>query len=138
MAASRPFPLLENLYEAAEEIWFSLSHADWLEAFAAHPKIGSGHAAPRQQARTADWSGDEQSGMKAADESVRDELAEANRLYEEKFEFIFIVCATGKTGSEMLAICRARLRNSAETEMRLAAEEQRKITALRLDKVLEQ
>lgn len=138
MVASRPFPLLENLYERAEGVWFLLKPADWLEAFAAHPKIGSSKPAPIQQMRAAAWSSGEQSGVDGAGDAVRDELAEANRLYEHKFGFIFIVCATGKSADEMLAICRARLGNSAETEMRIAADEQRKITEIRLNKLLEQ
>lgn len=70
-------------------------------------------------------------------EGVRDDLAGANRLYEAKFGFIFIVCATGKTAGEMLAICHARLGNSAETELQIAAGEQRQITEIRLGKLLE-
>ena len=137
MTEARAFPTLENLYESAESIWFSLSSVDHLEAFASHPKIGSKNAAPRQQAKSAEWSSGEQSGMQTAEDSVRDQLAEANRLYEAKFGFIFIVCATGKTADEMLAICRARLGNSRETEIRIASEEQRKITEIRLNKLLE-
>jgi OHCU decarboxylase len=137
MAESRPFAMLEILFERADSIWLSLSPADWLEAFAAHPKIGSNKGGPTQKKRAASWSAGEQSGMDAADNAVRNELAEANRLYEEKFGFIFIVCASGKSAHEMLAICLARLGNSAETEMRIAAEEQRKITELRLNKLLE-
>ena len=137
MTASRPFAMLENLYERAESIWFSLTAADWLEAFAAHPKIGSRKPAPAQQLRAAKWSGGEQSGVDAADETVKNQLADANRLYQKKFGFIFIVCATGKTADEMLAICRARLGNSTKTELRIAAEEQRKITEIRLNKLLE-
>src|SRR5258708_39418985 len=96
MAESRPFPMLENLFEEAESIWWSLSPEDWLEAFAAHPKIGSTKAATSQQRQAAEWSAGEQSGMDLAADKVREQLAEANRLYEEKFGFIFIVCASGK------------------------------------------
>ena len=137
MAKARPFAMVEDLYENAENIWFSLSSVDHLEAFACHPKIGSKKTAPKQQAKSAKWSSGEQSGMKSADEKIKKQLAEANRLYLEKFGFIFIVCATGKSADEMLAICRARLRNSASTELQLAAEEQRKITEIRLNKLLE-
>ena len=137
MAEERPFVMIENLYQSAENIWFSLSSVDHLEAFASHPKIGSKKAAPTQQAKAAKWSSDEQSGVKTADNSIKNELAEANRLYLEKFGFIFIVCATGKSAEEMLAICRARLGNSAATELQIAAEEQRKITEIRLNKLLE-
>lgn len=137
MTEARPFAMLENLYESAESVWFSLSSADHLEAFASHPKIGSQNAAPWQQAKSAEWSSGEQSAMQTAEDTVRNQLAKANRLYEAKFGFIFIVCATGKTADEMLAICRARLGNSAETELKIAAEEQRKITEIRLNKLLE-
>ena len=137
MDEARPFEMIENLYQSAERIWFSLSPVDHLEAFASHPKIGSKKAAPKQQANSAKWSSDEQSGMKTADDKLKNELAEANRLYLEKFGFIFIVCATGKSAQEMLAICRARLRNSLTTELQIAAQEQSKITEIRLNKLLE-
>jgi OHCU decarboxylase len=137
MAAERPFGMIENLYQSAESIWSSLSSADHLEAFASHPKIGSKKPAPKQQAKSAKWSSNEQSGLETANDEVKNDLAEANRLYLEKFGFIFIVCATGKSAAEMLAICRARLRNSLATELQIAAEEQRKITEIRLNKLLE-
>jgi OHCU decarboxylase len=137
MAEVRPFPMLEDLFATAEKVWFSLAPADRLEAFAAHPKIGSKKSAPAQDMRAADWSGAEQSGMAAASDDVREQLAEVNRLYEDKFGFIFIVCATGRSADEMAAIARARLGNSLETEMQLASEEQAKITEIRLSKLLE-
>ena len=137
MTAGRPFAMLENLFESADRIWWSLTSADHLEAFAAHPKIGSKQAAKKQQARSAVWSEGEQSQVDSAAANVLDKLTEANRLYEEKFGFIFIVCATGKSADEMLAIAQARLGNSKQTEMRIAADEQRKITAIRLNKLLE-
>ena len=137
MAQQRPFPMVENLFTSAENTWFALSSADHLEAFASHPKIGSTNAAPTQKAKSAKWSSDEQSGMHVAEEKTKSELSQANRLYLEKFGFIFIVCATGKSADEMLAICRARLRNSLATELQIAAEEQRKITEIRLSKLLE-
>lgn len=137
MSGSRPFRLLTYLFETGEEIWFSLSINDHLEAFAAHPKIGSTKAAASQKKRAADWSGGEQSKAADATDDVKQQLAEANRLYQEKFGFIFIVCATGRSADEMLAICRARTRNSVETELKLAAIEQWKITEIRLNKLLE-
>lgn len=138
MTDERPFVTLENLFTAAEENWFALSAADQLEAFAAHPKIGDTPQTSESTSRSADWSTGEQSGVSDADDAVRAELAEVNRLYHEKFGFIFIVCATGKSAREMLAIAKARIRNSVQTELALAAEEQNKITRLRLDKFLEQ
>jgi len=137
MAADRPYAMLENLYEAADNIWFSLPVADHLEAFASHPKIGSKKSGTKQTEKSAAWSKKEQLAVDAAADDVREQLAEANRLYQDKFGFIFIVCATGKTADEMLAIARARLGNSVETELQIAAEEQAKITELRLNKLLE-
>ncbi|MFN0139188.1 MAG: 2-oxo-4-hydroxy-4-carboxy-5-ureidoimidazoline decarboxylase [Pyrinomonadaceae bacterium] len=137
MTRSRPYPMLENLFVTAEKIWFSLPIADHLEAFAAHPKIGSEKSSSAKSDRSANWSESEQSGMNEADRQVRSSFVEANRLYEDKFGFIFIVCATGKTAEEMLAVCRARLSNSVQTELEIAAEEQQKITEIRLCKLLE-
>lgn len=137
MAAARPFAMLDGLFETADRIWRSLLTADHLEAFAAHPKIGSKKATAGQNVQAVNWSAAEQSGMNAAIKDVRDELADVNGLYEDKFGFIFIVCASGKSAEEMLAICRARLGNSVETEFAIAAEEQRKITEIRLKKLLE-
>jgi len=137
MAAARPFPMLEHLFKHAGQIWRSLAAADWLEAFAAHPKIGSAKPAPVQHKRAADWSAGEQSGLADAAEDVRRKLAEANELYERRFGFIFIVCATGKSAGEMLAICEERLKNSAADEIANAAAEQQKITEIRLAKLLE-
>ena len=130
--------MLEKLFETAERVWFALSTADQLEAFAAHPTIGSRKAAASQKKQAADWSAGEQSGVATAESEVGEQLAAVNRLYEKKFGFIFIVCATGKSADEMLAICRARLGNTPETELKIAAEEQRKITEIRLNKLLEQ
>jgi OHCU decarboxylase len=137
MTDARPFRSLEHLFHEAEEAWFSLPTADHLEAFAAHPKIGDSQPAASQQERSADWSLGEQSGVEDAEQTTRAELAEVNRLYHEKFGFIFIVCATGKSADEMLAIAKARVRNSVETELKIAAEEQNKITRIRLEKLLE-
>jgi OHCU decarboxylase len=136
MTEARPFAGVSALLEKAERVWRSLDAEDLLEAFAAHPKIGARGAAPKQQAQSAEWSRGEQSGTRSAADSVLDALAEANRLYEEKFGYIFIVCATGKSAEEMLETCRRRLNNDAEAELRIAAEEQLKITEIRLRKLL--
>jgi OHCU decarboxylase len=137
MTAARPFRMVEPLFRAAETIWFSLVPGDWLEAFAAHPKIGSDMPVRSQKKQGAEWSKGEQAGVAAANNDIKEQLAGANRLYREKFGFIFIVCATGKSADEMLAICKARIGNSAATELRIAAEEQLKITDIRLTKLLE-
>jgi OHCU decarboxylase len=136
LAAHRPFGEARELAAAADEIWWRLGERDWLEAFAAHPKIGGQRAAREQGAQASAWSEQEQAGARDAGQATLDELADANRAYEEKFGHIFIVCATGKTAEEMLALLRARLPNDAVTELRNAAEEQRKITKLRLEKLL--
>ncbi len=137
MGKIRPFPTVAALFDQAEKIWWNLAAPDWLEAFAAHPQIGDRGAAPKQQELSAEWSKGEQSGIDAAAGGVREALAEANRLYQEKFGYIFIVCATGKSAEEMLGLCRARLHNSADAELPIAAEEQRKITEIRLKKLLD-
>jgi OHCU decarboxylase len=136
LAAQRPFGDVEKLMTAAEQIWWNLGEQDWLEAFSAHPKIGGRRAQRPQDAQARSWSEEEQAGARDIDEATQDELAEANRAYEQKFGYIFIVCATGKTAAGMLTLLRARLGNNAGIELRNAADEQRKITRLRLEKLL--
>lgn len=126
MLARRPFPGDAALLAAAREEWFRLGEDDWLEAFSHHPRIGDRALAPH------DLPAKEQSGVATAKASVLDELAAANDAYLARFGFIFIVCATGKSAEEMLALLRARLPNDRATELHKAAEEQAKITALRL------
>lgn len=135
MTAARPFVDTTALLQQAAHIWRSLTASDWLEAFAAHPKIGARKTG--QPAQSARWSNAEQSGMNNASDAVRDDLAEANRLYEARFGYLFIVCATGKSASEMLTLCRQRLANEATVELHSAAQEQHQITEIRLRKLLE-
>jgi len=130
MAAARPFRSLDAMRERAGEIWASLGRRDWLEAFAAHPKIGERRAG-------AAWSTAEQSGMASATDDVTTGLAARNREYERRFGYIFIVCATGRSAGEMLALLDARITNDPDRELAIAAEEQRRITALRLAKLLD-
>ena len=134
MAAVRPFAGVEAMAGTAEARWSALDRADWLEAFAAHPTIGAGKAG--EAGKAGRWSDEEQAGVADAAEQTKQRLADANRAYEARFGYIFIVCATGKTGSEMLALLEARLRHDAGEELRIAAEEQRKITQLRLRKLI--
>jgi OHCU decarboxylase len=134
MAAKRPFKMLDDLYSSAEALWFSSTPSDWLEAFAAHPKIGSSAS---NASNFGKWSGEEQAKAAAASLDVKEQLAKANRLYEERFGFIFIVCATGRTAEDLLANCVDRLRNPMADEIKVAAMEQHKITVLRLNKLLE-
>jgi OHCU decarboxylase len=136
MARRRPYRSQADVHDAIHEVWWALDPEDWDEAFRAHPRIGERKAAPAQSARAAAWSMQEQAGAAAADDEIAAALAEGNRAYEERFGRIYIVCASGKTADEMLAILRARLQNDPETELRAAAAEQAKITELRLEKLL--
>ena len=136
MLARRPFKSRTAVLSAADDIWRSLGPADWREAFSHHPQIGERKSATPQSERGTAWAAGEQSGVERARDDVRAELAAANREYEQRFGYIFIVFATGKSAEEMLALARERLRNDPDTELRIAAEEQRKITWLRLNKLL--
>lgn len=136
MIASRPFASPAVLLEAADSVWLGLDEAAWREAFAHHPKIGDREALRSRFATTAAWAADEQAGASVAAENVLQALAEGNAEYERRFGYIFIVCATGKTAPEMLALLRERLPHSPQEELPVAAAEQAKITRLRLRKLL--
>lgn len=136
MATEHPFASENELMNTAAAIWNDLQTSDRLEAFLAHPMIGETKPAQTQQARSAEWSAGEQAGMSSANERLRQELIAANRAYYEKFGFVFIVCATGKSAEEMLELCRVRFGNDRETEIVIAAREQQHITEIRLRKVL--
>ena len=129
MTGARPFDDVDAMIAHGEGIWTSLEAADRLEAFAAHPRIGEWRAVSA-------WSSEEQAGMRLADQPMLEKLAALNVDYQERFGYIFIVCATGKSSGEMLALLEARLSNDAPTELAVAAEEQRKITALRLRRLV--
>jgi 2-oxo-4-hydroxy-4-carboxy-5-ureidoimidazoline decarboxylase len=135
MASHRPFDSPEAVFAMADTVWASLPESDWHEAFDSHPRIGE-KKAKAATAKSLDWSGGEQAAAKL-DEQTQAELAEANREYEAKFGRIFLVCATGKSATEMLGILRRRLKNDAKTELQEAAEQQRQITQLRLRKWLQ-
>ena len=136
MAAERPFRTEGELIEKAAGAFNRLSTGDWLEAFAAHPRIGETKPLGLQQIQSAEWSAGEQAGMNTADELLKEEFVAANRAYHNKFGFIFIVCATGKCADEMLELCKSRLKNDRATEIAIAAAEQQKITEIRLRKLL--
>jgi OHCU decarboxylase len=138
MTRARPFASEDALLNTAASIWNDLDPADWLDAFSAHPKIGETKSPAAQQPQSAKWSAGEQAGMGSADEWVSEALVSANRTYYEKFGFIFIVCATGKSAEEMLEHCRVRFVNDRETEIAIAASEQPKITEIRLRKLISQ
>lgn len=128
MVARRPFDTVDDVLASADEAWDECGPGDWLEAFSHHPRIG---------ARVGGKEAAEQAGAQSASSNVRAELEEVNRAYEERFGHIYIVCATGKSAEAMLEIAKSRLANDPEREMRIAAGEQRRITQLRLRKLLE-
>jgi OHCU decarboxylase len=150
MTAARPFGSAESLAETADRTWRGLSKDDWLEAFSAHPPIGVAgtgpfgglHPPPNSSTPKAGsvqsraWSLREQSGTRGATPETLAELALLNRDYAERFGHVFLVCATGKSAAEILALGRQRLHNDPEAELAIVAEEQRKITRLRLEKLL--
>lgn len=128
MMDARPFPTDAAVLDSAERIWHALERGDWLEAFGQHPRIG--------ERTTSSWSQREQSGMMRATESTRRRIDTLNREYESRFGHVFLICATGKGPEEMLASLEKRLMNDPNTELRTAAEEQAKILALRLAKLV--
>jgi OHCU decarboxylase len=135
MVALRPIGSVGELSAAAERIWSTMEEADWMEAFACHPRIGERKAA-HASTKSVAWSHQEQSSAKTAAERVLAELVAGNALYERRFGFTYIVCATGKSAEEMLAILNRRLSGDRTTELREAAEQQRQITQIRLGKWL--
>ncbi len=136
MVEQRPFADVAELLSKADDIWQSLGSADWLEAFRSHPKIGEQKAQQAQSETAQTWSEQEQAGTLDSAAETMKSLAEGNHQYEERFGHIFIVCASGKTANEMLAILQARLPNDLDLELHVAAEEQRKITSIRLQKLV--
>lgn len=137
MLVAFPVADAETLMDEANTAWNKLSEADWREAFTHHPKIGGDVAALRAKfASTSTWAEGEQASVKSASQATLEALAAGNEEYERKFGYIFIVCATGKSAEEMLALLQARLPNQLENEIRIAAGEQNKITRIRLEKLL--
>jgi 2-oxo-4-hydroxy-4-carboxy-5-ureidoimidazoline decarboxylase len=132
MLRRRPFESPDRLLAMARDEWVTLTWADWLEAFGHHPRIGDRDALARRFGKTAHLSEQEQRGVDGASADLLDQLAAGNRAYQDRFGYIFIVCATGRSAAAMLEHLRARLPNDPETEIRIAAEEQAKITELRL------
>jgi 2-oxo-4-hydroxy-4-carboxy-5-ureidoimidazoline decarboxylase len=128
---------LVELLEDAEEQWWQCSEKDWREAFSQHPRIGESASLQEKFRQTAAWAATEQAGMKAANRETLKSFEEANQQYEEKFGYTFIVCATGKSPDEMLGMLQVRLHHDPVDELRVAADEQSKITKLRIEKLIE-
>jgi len=120
--------MMQHPDSSCDECWSHLTRDDFLEAFSHHPRIGD---------RATGAEAAEQASAQSASPSVKEQLARINREYEEKFGYIYIVCASGKSAEEMLAIAKSRLHNDPDVELKVAAEEQRKITHLRMEKLLE-
>lgn len=144
MAELRPFQSEEHLFDAAHRVWRQLNQTDWLDAFRHHPQIGekiggtqTRASADAHSSKALHWAGDEQSATRSANQQTLDDLALANRDYLTRFGYIFIVCATGKSTEEMLALLNQRLQNDPVKEIAVAAEEQSRITRLRLAKLLQ-
>jgi OHCU decarboxylase len=130
VAAGRPYPDLEAFQAAADQVWMALGPADWLEAFKAHPRIGESGG------RSEDWSRQEQAGVGGAGAEVRERLAAGNAEYERRFGHVFLISAAGRDAAEVLDALQARLGNDPGTELRVAAGEHRRITRLRLEKLV--
>ncbi|EHQ30458.1 2-oxo-4-hydroxy-4-carboxy-5-ureidoimidazoline decarboxylase [Mucilaginibacter paludis] len=135
MMTTLPVKGLVELLAYADEKWQQCTEKDWLEAFTHHPKIGDVNALKEKFASTASWASNEQSGVNAAPDDVLVALAKGNAEYEQKFGYIFIVCATGKSAAQMLDLLDARLPNDPAREIKIAAGEQAKITRIRLEKL---
>lgn len=133
----RPYTTRAALHAESEHAFDELDEDDWLEAFAHHPRIGDLDSLRERFGTTAAWAGQEQGRVGAAAPATLEALAAGNAAYESRFGYIFIVCATGRSAEEMLAALRHRLANDPNTELQIAGAEQRKITALRLDKLLD-
>lgn len=135
MTNRRPISSEAVLLAACDEVWWSVSESDWLEAFRSHPRIGES-AGLSSSARSANWSTEEQGKVAVADVDLRSAIADANRKYEEHFHRIFIICATNKSAPEILETLQRRLHNDDATELRESAEQQRQIARIRLGKWL--
>jgi OHCU decarboxylase len=131
VAAGRPYADLAALQQAADRVWRGLGPDDWLEAFAAHPRIGEGGGA------SPGWSRQEQAGVGGAGGDVQERLARGNAEYEARFGHVFLISAAGRDANEILAALTDRLGNDPATELRVAAEEHRRITRLRLERLMQ-
>ncbi len=135
MLAGRPYLTEDSLYKLSGTVWSELGKQDYLEAFSQHPQIGNLETLKEKFANTAGWASDEQQGANQASTEVLQALHHGNQVYLQKFGYIFIVCATGKSATQMLELLKRRLKNETQTELAIAAAEQNKITQLRLEKL---
>ena len=136
MLKQRPYQSVAELLKTADDVWATMERNDYLAAFEGHPQIGDVSTLREKFRNTANTAGHEQSGMQQASEQTLQRMMELNSAYLEKFGFIFIVFASGKSAEQMLELIEQRIDNDADTELKLAAAEQAKITKLRLEKLL--
>ena len=136
MVQGRPYSSAEQLLTRADQRWQGVNRVDILQAFSGHPRIGDIHTLHEKYAHTADQAAGEQAGMDSAEADLLQALVDLNDAYVAKFGYIFIVCASGKSAAQMLALLEQRLVNDEASEWPLAAAEQHKITTLRLHKLL--
>ncbi len=136
LAELRPFDSIEELLTQSDTIWQKMQEADFLQAFDGHPQIGDVNTLKEKYRHTQASASHEQSAVNDADDATIEALATANKAYLEKFGFIFIVFATGKSAKQMLDLLNARLPNSREQELINASQEQNKITHLRLSNLI--
>jgi 2-oxo-4-hydroxy-4-carboxy-5-ureidoimidazoline decarboxylase len=132
LAARRPLADETALLAESASVWQALPVEAWQEAFDSHPRIGEQKAQKNATAESLQSSAKEQAVALTADDTARIALKEANKRYEQRFGRIFIICASGRTASAILAALEARMNNDDATELREAAEQQRQITELRL------
>ena len=136
MVARRPYRTREDLLAVSDGVAHSLGPEDWLEAFAYHPRIGERKSAATASSVAAAWSAGEQAASSTASIATREALALANVEYEQRFGYIFIICALGRSAAEILAELRRRMKNEPDVELAIAASEQRRITRQRLEKLI--
>jgi OHCU decarboxylase len=129
MMQRQPFGTVDEAIAIGDECWKTLGPADWHEAFSHHPRIGE---------RVSGREASEQAGAQSAGDEIKAKLADVNQAYKKKFEHIYIVCATGKSAQELLAIAQGRLMNDPDVELKVAAEELKKIMHLRLEKIFDE
>jgi 2-oxo-4-hydroxy-4-carboxy-5-ureidoimidazoline decarboxylase len=136
MTAGRPYCSADDAIRQSAMIVASMTVTDLAEALAGHPRIGEPAAPRRGPLRSAEWSAQEQSGVNDADDETAGALAESNLEYERRFGHIYLVCASGRTGAQLLSVLRSRLRNDAPAEWQVVRSELQQINEIRLRKLL--
>jgi 2-oxo-4-hydroxy-4-carboxy-5-ureidoimidazoline decarboxylase len=136
MVETRPYINKEELFNKAKDIFKSLNKDQWLESFEGHPKIGDVNSLKEKFKNTKATASNEQSGINSASDVILNDLTLYNEKYFNKFGYIFIICATGKTALEMLTLLRKRIEHNEEEEIYIASLEQLEITLIRMEKLV--